>query len=238
MKTPNLLSIRKKYLPAKERSIENLLKAISLIPLFLGVLLLIPAIGNPQAISSSFFMFGFLILLSFLSMMVQKQTKKTYLKRFTDKQLEQMENECLSAPHCDGLMVTSVALMYFMPTIMAIPIGELVWVYPLVETHRKGLLMNKTYYVIIAVTKDKKEYRLLRENMAQAQMERSMIFLHEALTILRPHLMLGYSESLFTISKKEFGKLAQMADMGTGFDKDTAVAKNVCDPRETEIIYP
>lgn len=234
MKIPNLLSVQKKYLPSRERSIQKILTAVSFAPMVLGVLLILPGIGNPAALPSGLFMFVFTLLLSLVIVAAQKQTKKKYLKRFTDEQLKRMESECLSAPQYEGFMVTGEALLYFMPAILALPIRELVWVYPMELKYHKGAL-QKTYYYIAAVTKDKKEYVLLRENMEQRRMERAMVFLNEQLKKLRPHLFVGYSDILAAMYKKEFNRMIQMADSGIGVDEAAVLPENICDTWKQEL---
>ena len=128
-------------------------------------------------------------------------------------------------------MVSSEALMYFMPVILALPIQELVWIYPVVTTYRKGLF-SKTCYTIVAITKDKKQHNLLRENMDSERMENSMIFLNEHLKELRPYLLFGYSEQLYNIFRKDFNRMIQMADHGTGFSIDTTLPENITKPLE------
>lgn len=228
--THNLQSVHKKNLPPRERGIQNVLKIASIAPLLFGALLMLPAIGNPEAMFSRIFMLLFMLLLSLMVVCVQKQTNMKYLKRFTKEQRMRMETECLSAPHCEGFMVTSDALMYFMPAILALPIQELVWVYPVALTYHKGVL-QKTYYYIAAVTRDKKEHVLLRENLEQERMERSMTFLNEQLKKSRPHLLVGYSDLLSAMCKKEFNRLVQRADFGTGFDESLALPRTIFEPQ-------
>ena len=157
--------------------------------------------------------------------------KKKYLKRFTEEQLTRIEKDCLSAPQYEGLMVSREALMYFMPVILALPMQQLVWIYPVATTYKQGLF-SKTYYTIVAITKDKKRHTLLRWNMDSERMENSMIFLNEQLKELRPYLLFGYSEQLYTIFRKDFNRMIQMAEHGTGFSIDTSLPENITKPLE------
>lgn len=237
MKTPNLRQAQQTYLSPKERSLQRFVTVATFFPLFIVVLMFLFSLGNPEYVFNHFFWFSYMLFFTLLLFFTQRLTKKKYLKRFRREQLERMEAECLSAPTCEGFMVTKDALMYFMPGIMAIPIEELVWVYPLFETHRKGMFMSKTYYAIIAVTKNKKEYRLLRENLEYQPLERSMKFLEETLKQLRPNLIMGYTEALSDMRKNNFQSMIQMSETGTGFDKDTALATSVCEPRKKGVVH-
>ena len=232
MKLINLHSAQQKYLPAQERIWQKLCKIIPWLPILIAVLMVVAQFKNePEYLYIAISTAAELVFVSFAFFFTLRYLKNKYIKRFTDEQLAKIEAECLSAPQYEGLMVTSEALMYFMPAILALPVQELVWVYPVATTYRKGL-WSKTYYTIVAVTKDKKRHTLLRANRDSERMENSMLFLSEHLKELRPYVLLGYSEQLAAICKKEFNSMLQMADRGVGLNIDMSKLEDIRKPLE------
>lgn len=231
MKLPNLLSAQKKYLPAQERTNQKLIKIIPFFSIIIAVWMIVSSLQNSVDLFIVLSTAVEMVFVALVLFFVLRYLKNKYIKRFTDEQLAKIEAECLSAPQYDGIMVTSEALVYFMPAILALPVQELVWIYPVATTYRNGLL-SKTYYTIVAVTKDKKRHTLLRANRDSERMENSMVFLSEHLKELRPYVLLGYSEQLSTICKKEFNSMLQMADRGVGLNIDMSKLEDIKKPLE------
>ncbi len=205
MKTKNLFTAQKLYMTPKEQSRQKTIKLMPLIPIVMGLLIIIPSLGNATAFASSIFMLINMIFLAVVLAIVPKVFNERYIKMLSAEQRQSIESECLKAPHYEGLMVTGEVLIYFMPMIIILPIQNLVWIYPVEEVHRKGVI-EKVFYTILAVSADGRAYTLLRENMDKERVSRSMDFLAEQLKTKRPHLIMGYSKELDMVAKKDFDR--------------------------------
>lgn len=235
MKTTNLFAAQQKYIPPQERKTQTALKYLPFTPLILCVLMMIPALGRPEALRGSVIILVDMLFISLLFAFMVKQLKKKFLKRFSAEQLERIDKECQNAPQKEGFMVTSDALMYFMPAIIALPMQDLVWVYALEQTHNKGVFLSKTYYAIVAVTRDKKSYTLLRGTRSTELVNQVMRFLHEHLTKFRPHVIFGHTEALDTMRKKDFARMVQIADSGANSEDMASFAQDICAIRQEEV---
>lgn len=111
------------------------------------------------------------------------------------------------------LLVTQDAVIYLSGSnAIALPISDMVWVYPEETVWQKGLLRRVSYSLCI-VLRDKTTFAVLKTGASgKEEVEDAMLFLSEQLKEQRPHALYGYSDECKKMFASEFERMVKLAD--------------------------
>lgn len=213
MPLKNLQTLQKSYARKNERATRNLFSAIRVVPPLLGIVFFVRSFLQTGILFAGFSLLLFCCLLSFLPGFIANSQQKKIWQRFREDELGRIEQQCLTAPHMGPLLVTQDAVIYLSGSnAIALPIRDMVWVYPEETVWRKGLLRRVSYSLCI-VLRDKTTFAVLKTGASgKEEVEDAMLFLSEQLKEQRPHALYGYSDERKKMFASEFERMVKLAD--------------------------
>lgn len=141
------------------------------------------------------------ILFGVLWLIASQRTQKQ-LKSLTGQQLDIIDSEILSCQMCDGVLVTSQAIVGTQLGLQFMPIENILWVYPSVTTATLVTIpLHKSTVLIVAGRNHKQQAFRIKNN------QKAYGFVQSELLKYRLDLVFGYERGMDEIYKKDIDRL-------------------------------
>lgn len=215
MKTENLKMLQRSYLGRNEKMTQSLFYVFKIVLLILGVFFFITSFIRTGRLFSSLSMPVYCGLLALLPTVILSRQQKQIWKRFSAEEIDRIDKQSPTSKHLGPLLVTQDAVVYLSGgVVIALPIRDIVWIYPEEVTWRKGMLSNASASLRI-VLRDKTTYTVLKNSASEHKItEDGLRFLQESLQEQRPNLLYGYSDELKELYASQFQSMVKTADVG------------------------
>lgn len=141
----------------------------------------------------------------------RRNTAKKSLAHFSESGLARLNDEIDSVEKTEGFGVTSEALAATQNQLFALPIRDVVWIYPRVTTGRIMFIPVASSYDIVVVSRDKKKY-YLKGKLQKTDQAYILNFLQNKLCCVRDGIFFGYTQETDSLFYRDFDRMVAVSD--------------------------
>ena len=141
----------------------------------------------------------------------RRDTAKRSLSHFSESGLARLNNEIDTVEKTEGFGVTSEALVAVQNQLFALPINDVVWIYPHVTTGKIMLIPVASSYDIVVVDRYKKKY-YLKGKLQKTDQAFILNFLQNKLFCVREGVFFGFTEENQNLFFQDFDRMVAVSD--------------------------
>ncbi len=143
--------------------------------------------------------------------LTRRNTAKKSLSHFSESGLARLNNEIDTAEKTEGFGVTSEALVAVQNQLFALPINDVVWIYPHVTTGKIMFIPVANSYDIVVVDRNKKRY-YLKGKLQKTDQAFILNFLQNKLFCVREGVFFGFTEENQNLFFQDFDRMVAVSD--------------------------
>lgn len=138
-------------------------------------------------------------------------------EQFTPNELSQIDMEFSTAPQIYSSIITSKAIcVYNMHTFTAIPVKDVLWIYGSTVTHKMNFIPYNKEHSLVLLSRNGGSYILGRVNTGGFSKKKpNDEKIEQIRNILYPYrkgIVYGYTEEMYQLFTRDFGKAIEMVD--------------------------
>lgn len=141
----------------------------------------------------------------------RRNTAKKSLSHFSDSGLARLNDEIDLVEKAEGFGVTSEAMIAVQNQLFALPINDIVWIYPHVTTGRIMFFTVASSFDIVVVSRDKKRF-YLKGKLQKTDQRYILNFLQNKLCCVRLGIFFGFTEELNDLYYQDFDRMVAVSD--------------------------
>lgn len=142
---------------------------------------------------------------------MRRNTAKNSLAHFSDSGLARLNDEINNTEAVEGFGVTSEAMFASRNQLFALPINDIVWIYPKTYTGKILLIPVAKSYDMVVVDRNKKVY-YLKGKLQNTDQAYILSFLECKLSRYRSGIFYGYTEELYALFCQDFNRMVYISD--------------------------
>lgn len=143
--------------------------------------------------------------------LTRRNTAKKSLSHFSESGLARLNDEIDTVEKTEGFGVTSEALVAVQNQLFALPINDVVWIYPHVTTGRIMFIPVASSYDIVVVDRNKTRY-YLKGKLQKTDQAFILNFLQNKLFCVREGVFFGFTEENQNLFFQDFDRMVAVSD--------------------------
>lgn len=148
-----------------------------------------------------------------------EEAKKSW-EQFSPAELSQIDEEFPNAPQVYSSIITSKAIcVYQMHTFIAIPVKDVLWIYGSIFTSKINFIPCNKEYSLEFIAGDGKNYVLGKVNTGgfskKTPNDEKIEQIRNVLYPYRPGIVYGYTDEMYQLFTRDFGKAIEMVDVNS-----------------------